>query len=87
MDQITESSMIPPRNNNVDTLPVRFYGCYEHHLPLGDKLVKSVSACMMYMQCEQFMNDSPLFLSISPSDTCSFDTCHLGGFVLYFLMQ
>ena len=31
-DRITESSAIPPRENSLDLLPVRHYGCYEHSI-------------------------------------------------------
>ena len=33
-DRITESSVIPPRENSLDLLPVRHYGCYEHSIAI-----------------------------------------------------
>ena len=32
LDRITESSVIPPREHNLDLLPVRYDGCDEHNL-------------------------------------------------------
>ena len=32
LDRITESSVVPPRENSLDLLPVRHYGCYGHNL-------------------------------------------------------
>jgi len=31
-DKVTESSVIPPRENSLDLLPVRHYDCYERNL-------------------------------------------------------
>ena len=31
-DRVTESSVIPPRENSLDLLPVRHYDCYAHNL-------------------------------------------------------